>query len=86
MFIVPLSTLRLNSNSLTGGYSQQWHRVVDFIPQLGTKNLASGGVGAEVGSLGHTVAPHTPPISYERTDAFEDSTQCCGSGIRYLLF
>ncbi len=39
-------------------------------------------MGAEVGSLGHTVAPHTPPISFERTDAFEDSSQCCGSGIR----
>jgi hypothetical protein len=30
-------------------------------------------MGAEVGSLGHTVAPHTPPISYERTDAFEET-------------
>ncbi len=49
------------------GYSQLWLRVVDFIPQLGTKNLASGGVGAEVGSLGHTVAPTPhPSISKEQ--------------------
>ncbi len=30
-----------NSQSLPGGYSRLWHKVVDYIPQYGTKNLAT---------------------------------------------
>ncbi len=33
--------LQPNSQSLTGGYSRLWHKVVDYIPQSGAKNLAT---------------------------------------------
>ncbi len=43
--------LRPNSQSLTGRYSRQPYAIVDYIPQSGTKNLAS--VGRCYHSLAH---------------------------------
>ncbi len=41
-------------------------------------------MGAEGGSLGHTVAPHTPPTSYEKTDAFEDNSGADPGPVTFL--
>ncbi len=47
--------LQLCSQPLTGGHSRLWHRVVDYIPQSGTKNLAIESLNFSVSTIKTTI-------------------------------